>query len=145
MAKSSVSKFKHFKTLFKSLVSKNGCSFVGIDLGTTNTLIYAKDKGIVLNEASVVAYVSEGGVNSGYLYGNKAKNLIGKTPIRIEVSSPLDDGVISDDAMSEDMIRHFLNETIGTNLIFNPTVIAGMSQWQRLLERTCQLINRVVP
>ncbi|MBR1428738.1 MAG: rod shape-determining protein [Rickettsiales bacterium] len=126
MVKSSANKLKHFKTRFKSLLSKNSCSFVGIDLGTTNTLIYAKDKGVVLNEASVVAYVSEGGINSGYLYGNKAKDLIGKTPIRIEVSSPLDDGVISDNSMSEDMIRHFLSKTIGTNLIFNPTVIAGV-------------------
>ena len=105
MVKKGVGKFQKIKTRFRNIVSKNSCSFVGIDLGTTNTLIYAKDKGIVLNEASVVAYVSEGGINSGYLYGNKAKDLIGKTPIRIEVSSPLDDGVISDNSMSEDMIR----------------------------------------
>lgn len=78
---------------------------MGIDLGTANTLIYIRDKGIVLNEASVIAYdkVSQRVIATG----TKAKNMIGKAPSNIVVVKPLRDGVISDfDMAAEMLIRH---------------------------------------
>ena len=110
----------------KCLYKKNVHDVIGIDLGTANTLICLKGKGIVLNEASTIAFISEDGENSGYLYGNRAKDLIGKTPFRIEVVNPIEDGVICRSSLSESMVRKFLSVTIGENILFLPTVIAGV-------------------
>ena len=117
---------KKLLNLFKGLWKKNTDNVIGIDLGTANTLICLKNKGIVLNEASTVSYVAEDGENTGYLYGNKAKELIGKTPYRIEVVNPIEDGVICRSSLSEDMVRKFVSQTIGENMLFQPTVIAGV-------------------
>ena len=117
---------KKILNFIKSLYKKNVNNVIGIDLGTANTLICLKGEGIVLNEASTIAFISEDGENSGYLYGNKAKDLIGKTPFRIEVVNPIEDGVICRSALSESMVRKFISTTIGENMLFLPTVIAGV-------------------
>jgi len=81
---------------------------IGIDLGTANTLVYVKDKGIVINEPSVVAVNK----NTGQILaiGKKAKNMVGKTPSHIVASRPLVDGVISDFEVSEKMLKYFIDK-----------------------------------
>jgi rod shape-determining protein MreB len=101
-------------------------SVIGVDLGTSNTLIYIKSKGVVMNEPSFVAYTSDNGIDIGYLYGNKAKMMVGKTPIKINVISPLADGVICDFHMAEDMLRKFISSVIKFNPMFRPIAITGV-------------------
>ncbi|MDD6400733.1 MAG: rod shape-determining protein [Lachnospiraceae bacterium] len=79
---------------------------IGIDLGTANTVIYIKDKGIVVNQPSVVAY--EIGTNNIVAVGNKAKKMIGKTPEEIEVVRPIRKGVISAATLTERMLKAYV-------------------------------------
>ncbi|MFD3942380.1 rod shape-determining protein [Streptomyces sp. NPDC058579] len=83
---------------------------IGIDLGTANTLLYARGQGIVLNEPSVVA-VQEGS-RSALAVGTEAKETIGRTPGSITAIRPLRDGVISDYEAAEEMIRHFVRKAV---------------------------------
>ncbi|WP_327356038.1 rod shape-determining protein [Streptomyces sp. NBC_01304] len=83
---------------------------IGIDLGTANTLLYARGQGIVLNEPSVVA-VREG-VKGALAVGAEAKETIGRTPGSITAIRPLKDGVISDYEAAEEMIRHFVRKAV---------------------------------
>ncbi|TAK34279.1 MAG: rod shape-determining protein [Chloroflexota bacterium] len=89
---------------------------VGIDLGTTNVLVYVKGKGIVFNEPSVVAL---GVKDNRLLYvGNEARDMIGRTPQSINIVYPVRDGVIADFLVTERLLRHFLSEvTRGLNLL----------------------------
>lgn len=98
---------------------------VGIDLGTANTLIYLRKKGLVLNEPSIVAYISENGINVVYLHGAKAKMMLGKTPMKIEVIHPLANGVVSDFNMVEEMIKAFLEKVV-RSAVFKPIAIVGV-------------------
>ena len=116
---------KQFKDVKDKLLHKKH-GIIGIDLGTTYTLMCVNGDGVVLNESSTISYINDNNIQSNFLYGNEAKDLIGKTPIRIEVANPLEDGVICDSNMSERMITHFLEQTIGKQLMFNPIVIAGV-------------------
>lgn len=84
---------------------------ISIDLGTANTIIYAKGRGIVLNQPSVVAVRHEKGVKRIVSVGADAKKMMGKTPNNIEVIRPLKDGVIADLDAAEKMIQHFIRET----------------------------------
>ena len=79
---------------------------IGIDLGTSNTVVYIKDKGIVVNQPSVVAY--EIGTNNIVAVGNKAKKMIGKTPEEIEVVRPIRKGVISAATLTERMLKAYV-------------------------------------
>ncbi|MFI1102681.1 rod shape-determining protein [Streptomyces melanogenes] len=83
---------------------------IGIDLGTANTLLYARGQGIVLNEPSVVA-MKEGG-RTALAVGTEAKETIGRTPGSITAIRPLRDGVISDYEAAEEMIRHFVRKAV---------------------------------
>ncbi|MFP3991327.1 rod shape-determining protein [Streptomyces sp. E11-3] len=83
---------------------------IGIDLGTANTLLYARGQGIVLNEPSVVA-VREG-TRTALAVGTEAKETIGRTPGSITAVRPLRGGVISDFEAAEEMIRHFVAQTV---------------------------------
>lgn len=83
---------------------------IGIDLGTANTLLYARGQGIVLNEPSVVA-MKEGG-RTALAVGTEAKETIGRTPGTITAIRPLRDGVISDYEAAEEMIRHFVKKAV---------------------------------
>ena len=88
-------------------------SDLSIDLGTANTLIYARGKGIVLNEPSVVAIRQErgaGGVKSIAAVGNAAKSMLGRTPGNIQAIRPLKDGVIADFTVTEKMLQHFIHK-----------------------------------
>ncbi|MFI2613572.1 MULTISPECIES: rod shape-determining protein [unclassified Streptomyces] len=86
---------------------------IGIDLGTANTLLYVRGKGIVLNEPSVVAVRSDrGGKGAVLAVGTEAKETIGRTPGSITAIRPLRDGVISDYEAAEEMIRHFVRKAV---------------------------------
>ena len=94
---------------------------IGIDLGTTNILIYIKDKGIVLNEPSVVCIDK----NSKKILavGLEAKEMIGKTPNKVEVIRPLKDGVIADFDVTEEMLKHFIKKALGKKLLARPKIL----------------------
>lgn len=81
---------------------------IGIDLGTTNTLIYVKDRGIVINEPSVVAINTK--TDQILAVGKEAQNMMGKTPPHIDVVAPLEDGIISDFEVCEKMLRYFIDK-----------------------------------
>ncbi|MEV7196559.1 rod shape-determining protein [Streptomyces sp. NPDC093510] len=86
---------------------------IGIDLGTANTLLYVRGKGIVLNEPSVVAVRADKGGKSRVLaVGAEAKETIGRTPGSITAIRPLRDGVISDYEAAEELIRHFVRKAL---------------------------------
>jgi rod shape-determining protein MreB len=83
---------------------------MAIDLGTANTLVYVKGRGIVLNEPSVVAMKDMGGTMVPFAFGNEAKLMLGRTPAKIEAKRPLKDGVIADFQSAEEMIKHFIHK-----------------------------------
>lgn len=93
---------------------------LGIDLGTASILVYAKDKGIVLNEPSVVAIDQ----NTGQFLavGEEARSMLGRTPGNIRAIRPMRDGVISNYSITEKMLKYFYNKAIGKRL-FRPRVI----------------------
>jgi rod shape-determining protein MreB len=96
---------------------------LAIDLGTANTLIYVKGKGIVLNEPSVVAYVTEGGRKVVHAVGAEAKNMLGKTHRMMEVIRPLRDGVIADFDVAEEMIKQFIKKVMPRPSLISPQII----------------------
>ena len=106
---------------------------VGIDLGTSNTLVYVKNKGIVLDEPSVVAI--KGKEKRVYEVGANAKKMIGKTPSSIDAIRPLRDGVIADYEITEKMLREFLKLAHKKKFLTNPRVVicvpAGVTQVEK--------------
>jgi len=85
-------------------------SDIGIDLGTANTLVYVKDRGIVVREPSVVAiYTNSKKVRA---VGLEAKRMLGRTPLAITAMRPMKDGVIADFDVTQEMLRHFINKVI---------------------------------
>src|SRR3989338_5714741 len=106
---------------------------IGIDLGTTNTLVFIPRKGIIINEPSVVAIsVLDSKVIA---VGNEAKEMLGRAPDSIIVAKPLKDGVIADYRVTEAMLRYFIRKAIGRIGIFKPEVLisvpAGITSTER--------------
>ena len=100
---------------------------LAIDLGTANTLIYAKDAGILLNEPSVVAMRRTGNKDIPVAFGAEAKAMLGKTPPGIEVIRPVRTGVIADFQAAGVMLSHYLSRVTGSGLsFFKPRVIVGV-------------------
>src|SRR5438093_736907 len=98
-------------------------SDVAIDLGTANTLIYVRGKGIVLNEPSVVAIRQEGGPNGKRVIqevGLAAKQMLGRTPGNITAIRPMKDGVIADFTVTEQMLKQFIKKVLDSKL-FSPS------------------------
>ncbi|MCB1892765.1 MAG: rod shape-determining protein [Rhodocyclaceae bacterium] len=96
---------------------------LAIDLGTANTLIYVRSKGIVLNEPSVVAIRTEGGPNAKKMImavGHSAKQMLGKTPGSITAIRPMKDGVIADFTVTEQMLKQFIKKVHDSRL-FSPS------------------------
>jgi len=84
---------------------------MGLDLGTANTLVYVKGKGIILNEPSVVAIATDNKNNKSVLaVGTEAKSMLGRTPGSIQAIRPMKDGVIADFDIAEAMIKHFIKK-----------------------------------
>lgn len=84
---------------------------IAIDLGTANTLIYVRNRGVVIDEPSVVAIQNRGGVREVLAVGEQAKRMLGRTPESIETIRPLRDGVIADFIATEEMLRQFIKKT----------------------------------
>ncbi len=97
---------------------------IGIDLGTTNTLVFVPHKGVVANEPSVVAVSALD--NSILAVGFEAKEMIGRTPETIVARRPLKDGVIADYRMTEAMLRYFINKSSGRVRLFRPEVMVSV-------------------
>lgn len=106
---------------------------IGIDLGTTYTLVYLPKRGVVINEPSVVAVSMDD--NKVLAVGHEAKDMLGRTPDTIIALKPLKDGVIADYRTTEAIIRYFINKTLGKVRIFRPEVMvavpAGISSNER--------------
>ena len=119
-------------------------SDMGIDLGTANTLVLVKDKGIVINEPSVVAVQREKyGKQKILAVGHDAKEMVGKTPGYIEAIRPMRDGVIADFDMTEKMIRHFIEKPHRRKTSLRPRIIIsvpyGLTQVERKAVRESAL------
>ena len=98
---------------------------LGIDLGTANILVFAKEKGVIIQEPSVVAL--DGQKKSVLAVGNEAKRMLGRTPGDVAAVRPLRDGVIADFDITEAMMKHFIKKaTAGKFLINKPRVIIGV-------------------
>ncbi|PJE58164.1 MAG: rod shape-determining protein [Candidatus Portnoybacteria bacterium CG10_big_fil_rev_8_21_14_0_10_36_7] len=108
---------------------------IGIDLGTANTLVYVKGKGIIINEPSVVAVNQKTG--QVLAIGQEAKRMVGRTPSHIVATRPLVEGVISDFEVTEQMLRYFINkvhkETFA--LMPRPRVVVGIPSGVTEVER----------
>ena len=94
---------------------------IGIDLGTASVLVYIKDKGIVLQEPSVVSIDIQ--TNEILAVGVEARKMLGRTPGNIQAIRPLKDGVISDYEITERMLRYFIKKTCGKSRLFRPKII----------------------
>lgn len=105
---------------------------IGIDLGTTNILVFVPGQGIVLNEPSVVAISDDGKVLA---VGSEAKLMIGRTPESIRAYRPMRDGVIADYRVTEAMLRYFLRKSMSRYSLFRPDVMvsvpAGVTSTER--------------
>lgn len=122
--------FKKFRGLFSTDMS--------IDLGTANTLIYMRSKGIVLNEPSVVAVRHEGGGQSRVVaVGLEAKRMLGRTPGNISAIRPLKDGVIADFYVTEKMLQHFIHKVHESKYFLRPSprVLVGVPCGSTQVER----------
>ena len=98
---------------------------LGIDLGTANTLVHVRGKGVVLREPSVVAIDNDTG--QVLLVGDEAKRMIGRTPGNIVATRPMKDGVIADFNITQSMIRYFINRVIGPkNPFMRPRVVISI-------------------
>lgn len=108
---------------------------VGIDLGTANTLVYVRGKGIVINEPSVVALNKKTG--AVLAIGREAQQMVGKTPAHIVAIRPLRDGVISDFEVTEQMLRFFIQKVHqeGLHLLPRPRVVIGLPSSVTEVER----------
>ncbi len=106
---------------------------IGIDLGTSNTLVHVPKKGIVLNEPTVVAVTIDD--NKVVAVGSEAKDMLGRTPETIVASRPMKDGVIADYRVTEAMLRYFISKALGGVRFFRPEVMiavpAGISSTER--------------
>lgn len=107
-----------FSRLF-SLMSAD----MAIDLGTANTLVYVRDRGIVLNEPSVVAISTEMGRKTVLAVGIEAKRMLGRTPGNIQAIRPLRDGVIADFEVTEAMIKYFIRKVHNRRSFVSPKMV----------------------
>lgn len=111
-------------------------SDMAIDLGTANTIVSVKGKGIIINEPSVVAVQTDKyGTDKILAVGQEAKQMIGKTPLNIQAVRPMKDGVIADFEMTERMIRYFIEKAHARKSFIRPRIIIcipyGITQVER--------------
>ena len=97
---------------------------LAMDLGTANTLIYQKGRGIVLNEPSVVALAAD--TRKIVAVGQEAKEFLGRTPKKIEAIRPMKDGVIADFTVTQEMIKYFLVKVQGSRRLVRPRIVIGV-------------------
>ncbi len=108
---------------------------MAIDLGTANTLVYVKGRGIVLNEPSVVAIADLRGRKQVLAVGEEAKQMLGRTPGNIAAIRPLRDGVIADFEVAEEMIKHFIRKVHNRRSFASPLIIVCVPSGSTAVER----------
>ncbi|GAK44822.1 rod shape-determining protein MreB [Tepidicaulis marinus] len=108
---------------------------MAIDLGTANTLVYVKGRGIVLNEPSVVAIIEKGGKKQVLAVGDEAKMMLGRTPGNIQAIRPMRDGVIADFEVAEEMIKHFIRKVHNRRSFANPQIVVCVPSGSTAVER----------
>ncbi|TGW14986.1 rod shape-determining protein [Candidatus Hepatobacter penaei] len=108
---------------------------MSIDLGTANTLVYVKGRGIVLNEPSVVATATVKGKKQVLAVGEEAKLMVGRTPGNIQAVRPLRDGVIADFEVAEQMIKYFIRKVHNRRSFANPRVVICVPSGSTAVER----------
>jgi len=108
---------------------------MAIDLGTANTLVYVKGRGIVLAEPSVVAIADVRGKKMVLAVGEEAKNMLGRTPGNISAIRPLRDGVIADFEVAEEMIKHFIRKVHNRRGFASPMIIVCVPSGSTAVER----------
>jgi rod shape-determining protein MreB len=108
---------------------------MGIDLGTANTLVYVRGRGIVLNEPSVVAIAQSRGKRHVLAVGDEAKLMLGRTPGNIQAIRPMRDGVIADFEVAEEMIKHFIRKVHNRRSFTNPQIIICVPSGSTAVER----------
>ncbi len=108
---------------------------MAIDLGTANTLVYVKGRGIVVNEPSVVAVATVRGKRQILAVGEEAKMMVGRTPGNIHAIRPLRDGVIADFDIAEEMIKHFIRKVHNRRTFASPQVIICVPSGSTAVER----------
>ena len=113
-------KFAFLKSYFAGFVTSD----VAVDLGTANTLVYMKGKGIVLNEPSVVALDKKDGVPVAI--GAEAKVMLGRTPDSMEAVRPMKDGVIADFEIVEEMLKGFIDKVQKKRALVRPRIIVSV-------------------
>ena len=97
---------------------------LAIDLGTANTLVYAKDRGIIVNEPSVVAvYQGFRGEQKVLAVGKEAKEMLGRTPGSIKAIRPMKDGVIADFEVTQAMLKYFIQKSLNGSKLIKPRII----------------------
>ena len=96
---------------------------MAIDLGTANTLVYVKGRGVILSEPSVVAYQVKDGQKKALVFGEDAKLMLGRTPGSIEAIRPMRDGVIADFDVAEEMIKYFIRKVHKRTTFSKPKII----------------------
>ena len=118
----------------KEIPNKNGCNMrsvfslfssdLAIDLGTANTLVFSRGKGIVVNEPSIVAINKVSGevVAAGW----KAKEMLGRTPRNVVVIKPMKDGVIADFKVTEKMLTYFIQKAHNRHVLVRPRIVIGV-------------------
>ena len=108
---------------------------MAIDLGTANTLVYVKGKGIVLNEPSVVALQDVKGKKQVLAVGEEAKMMLGRTPGNVTAIRPLRDGVIADFEVAEEMIKYFIRKVHNRRSFASPLVVVCVPSGSTAVER----------
>jgi rod shape-determining protein MreB len=108
---------------------------MAIDLGTANTLVYVKGRGIVLNEPSVVAIAQHKGRKQVLAVGDEAKLMLGRTPANITAIRPLRDGVIADFEVAEEMIEHFIRKVHSRRRFASPQMVICVPSGSTAVER----------
>ncbi|MBV9295449.1 MAG: rod shape-determining protein [Acidobacteriaceae bacterium] len=109
----------NFRSIF-SLFSSD----LAIDLGTANTLVYTRDKGIVVDEPSIVAINKNNGEIEAV--GKEAKEMVGRTPGNIVAIRPMKDGVIADFKVTEKMLNYFIHKAHGRSMLVHPRIVIGV-------------------
>ena len=123
---------------FLESISKLGNLFstdMAIDLGTANTVVYVRGRGIVLNEPSVVALAESKGKKHVLAVGDEAKQMLGRTPGQIQAIRPLREGVIAEFSVADDMIRSFIFKTIGRKPLRGPMIVICVPSGATAVER----------
>ena len=108
---------------------------MAIDLGTANTLVYVKGRGIVLDEPSIVAITESRGKKRVLAVGNEAKLMLGRTPGNIQVIRPLRDGVIADFEDAEEMIKEFIRKVHNRRGFHSPQIVVCVPSGSTAVER----------